>query len=44
LGVNSINWLANTTYGKTSLVLALILEIIGIIWVRRLVKKVESFL
>ena len=44
LGVNSINWLANSTFGKTSLVLALILEIIGIIWVRSLVKKVESFL
>jgi len=44
LGVNSINWLANSTFGKTSLVLALILEIIGITWVRRLVKKVESFL
>ncbi|MFM2200265.1 MAG: hypothetical protein RL769_320, partial [Pseudomonadota bacterium] len=39
-----INWLSNSTFGKTSLVLAIILEIIGIIWVRRLVKKVESFL
>ena len=44
LGVNSIYWLANSTFGKTSLVLAIILEIIGIIWVRSLVKKVESFL
>lgn len=44
LGVNSIHWLANSSIGKISLVLALILEIIGIIWVRRLVSQVESLL
>ena len=44
LGVNSIHWLANSSFGKFSLVLALILEVVGIIWVRRLVSQVESLL
>ena len=44
LGVNSINWLANSSFGKISLAIALILEFVGIIWVRRLVNQVESLL
>lgn len=44
LGVNLINWLANSSFGKISLAIALILEIVGIIWVRRLVNQVESLL
>ncbi len=44
LGVNSISWLTNSSFGKTSLLLALILEIIGVFWVRRLINHVESIL
>jgi len=44
LGVNSISWLTNSSFGKTSLLLALILEIIGVFWVRRLINQVESIL
>ena len=44
LGVNSIFWLTNSTFGKTALFLALILEIIGIFWVKRLISQVESIL
>ena len=44
LGVNSIFWLTNSSFGKTSLLLALILEIIGVFWVRRLINHVESIL
>ena len=44
LGVNSISWLTNSSFGKTSLLLALILEIIGVFWVRRLIDHVESIL
>ncbi len=44
LGVNSIFWLTNSSFGKTSLLLALILEIIGVFWVRRLINQVESIL
>jgi tight adherence protein B len=44
LGVNSISWLANSSFGKISLAIALILEFVGIIWVKRLVYQVESLL
>jgi len=44
LGVNSISWLTNSSFGKTSLLLALILEIIGVFWVRRIINQVESIL
>ena len=44
LGVNSINWLANSSFGKISLAFAFILEFVGIIWVRKLVNQVESLL
>ena len=44
LGVNSISWLTNSSFGKTSLLLALILEIIGVFWVRQLINQVESIL
>ena len=44
LGVNSIFWLTNSSFGKTSLLLALILEIIGVFWVRRIINQVESIL
>ena len=44
LGVNSISWLTNSSFGKTSLLLAVILEIIGVFWVRRLIDQVESIL
>ena len=44
LGVNSISWLTKSSFGKTSLLLALILEIIGVFWVRRLINQVESIL
>ena len=44
LGVNSISWLTKSSFGKTSLLLAFILEIIGVFWVRRLINHVESIL
>jgi tight adherence protein B len=44
LGVNSLEWLANSRIGNFNIVLALILEIIGIIWVRRITSRIENLL
>ena len=44
LGVNSLEWLANSRIGNFNIVAALILEIIGIIWVREITSRIENLL
>jgi tight adherence protein B len=44
LGVNSLEWLANSKIGNFNIVAALILEVIGIIWVRKITSRIESLL
>ena len=44
LGVNSLVWLANSRIGNFNIVAALILEIIGIIWVREITSRIENLL
>ena len=44
LGVNSLEWLANSKIGNFNIVAALILEVIGIIWVRRITSRIENLL
>ena len=44
LGVNSLEWLANSKIGNFNIVLALILELTGIIWVRKITSRIENLL
>jgi tight adherence protein B len=44
LGLNSLEWLANSRIGNFNIVAALILEIIGIIWVRKITSRIENLL
>ncbi len=44
LGVNSLEWLANSKIGHFNIVAALILEVLGIIWVRRITSRIENLL
>jgi len=44
LGVNSLDWLANSKIGNFNIVAALILEVIGIIWVRKITSRIENLL
>jgi hypothetical protein len=44
LGVNSLEWLANSKIGNFNIVAALILEVIGIVWVRRITSRIENLL
>jgi hypothetical protein len=44
LGVNSLEWLATSKIGNFNIVAALILEVIGIIWVRRITSQIENLL
>jgi tight adherence protein B len=44
LGVNSLEWLANSKIGNFNIVAALILEVIGIIWVKKITSRIENFL
>jgi tight adherence protein B len=44
LGVNSLEWLANTKIGNFNIVAAIILEIIGIIWVKKITSRIENLL
>ena len=44
LGVNSLEWLANSKIGNFNIVAALILEVIGIIWVRKITSRIENIL
>jgi hypothetical protein len=44
LGVNSLEWLANSKIGNFNIVAALILEVMGIIWVRKITSQIENLL
>jgi tight adherence protein B len=44
LGVNSLEWLANSKIGNFNIVAAFILEVIGIIWVRKITSRIENLL
>jgi tight adherence protein B len=44
LGVNSLEWLANSNIGNFNIVAALILEVIGIIWVKKITSRIENLL
>ena len=44
LGVNSLAWLANSKIGNFNIVAALILEVIGIIWVKKITSRIENLL
>ena len=44
LGVNTLAWLVNSKIGNFNIVAALILEVIGIIWVRKINSRIENLL
>ncbi len=44
LGVNSLEWLANSKIGNFNIVAAFILEVIGIIWVKKITSRIENLL
>jgi hypothetical protein len=44
LGVNTLEWLANSKIGNFNIASALILEVIGIIWVRKITSRIENLL
>jgi tight adherence protein B len=44
LGVNSLEWLANSKLGNFNIVAAIILEVIGIIWVKKITSRIENLL
>jgi hypothetical protein len=44
LGVNSLEWLANSKIGNFNIVAALILEVTGLIWVRKITSRIENLL
>jgi hypothetical protein len=44
LGVNSLEWLANSKIGNFNIVAAIILEVIGIVWVKKITSRLENLL
>jgi tight adherence protein B len=44
LGVNSLEWLANSKIGNFNIVAALMLEVIGIVWVKKITSRIENLL
>jgi hypothetical protein len=44
LGVNSLEWLVNSKIGNFNIVAALILEVIGIVWVKKITSQIENLL
>ena len=44
LGVNSLEWLANSKIGNFNIVVAFILEVVGIIWVKKITSRIENLL
>jgi hypothetical protein len=44
LGVNSLEWLANSKIGNLNIVAVIILEVIGIIWVKKITSRIENLL
>ena len=44
LGVNTLEWLANSKIGNFNIMAALILEVIGIVWVKKITSRLENLL
>jgi tight adherence protein B len=44
LGVNALEWLTNSKIGNFNIVAAIILEIIGIIWAKKITSRIENLL
>ena len=44
LGVNSLQWLSNSSIGNYNIIAAIILEIFGIIWVTKITSRIENLL
>jgi tight adherence protein B len=44
LGVNSLEWLSNSSIGNFNIIAALVLEITGIIWVTKITSRIENLL
>jgi hypothetical protein len=44
LGVNSLEWLSTSSIGNYNIIAALVLEIIGIIWVTKITSRIENLL
>ena len=44
LGVNSLHWLSTSSIGNFNIVAALILELTGIIWVKKITSRIENLL
>ena len=44
LGVNSLQWLSNSSIGNNNIIAALVLEISGIIWVAKITSRIENLL
>jgi tight adherence protein B len=44
LGVNSLHWLSNSSIGNYNIFAALVLEIIGIIWVTKITSRIKNLL
>ena len=44
LGVNSLQWLSNSSIGNYNIIAALVLEISGIIWVTKITSRIENLL
>ncbi len=44
LGVNSLKWLSTSSIGNYNIIAALILETIGILWVRKITSRIENLL
>jgi hypothetical protein len=42
LGVNTLKWLASSNLGNYIIMAALILEILGILWVNRIISRIEN--
>ena len=44
LGVNTLDWLSNSSIGNYNIIAAIVLEITGIIWVTRITSRIENLL
>ena len=44
LGVNTLDWLSNSSIGNYNIIAAIVLEITGIIWVTRITYRIENLL
>ena len=44
LGANSFNWIINSNVGKICLILGILLEILGVFWVKKIINNIEKYL